>query len=165
MRIRFRWSVLALALAAPLRLAAQTGFSRDAVEELQSISVRADVAGDADGGRIARLLEDVLRQELTRADILFERSDPRADDCCVLRLDVRLASGAGRSRFGVAYTVRLELGYPDRLGNVPTWTTVWAGRMMANIVERSELTDGLRFAAKELAGDFVDLYREHFPRR
>ena len=154
-----------MALLAPLVARAQTSFSKDAVEEIQSISVRADVAGDADAGKIARLLEDVLRQELTRADILYERSDPRADDCCLLRLDVRLASGAGRARFGVAYTVRLELGYLDRLGNAPTWTTVWAGRLVSNIVERQELTDGLRFAARELVGDFVDLYREHFPRR
>ncbi len=29
----------------------------------------------------ARLLEDIVRQELTRADILYERGDPRADDC------------------------------------------------------------------------------------
>jgi len=155
----------ALAVGLPLAAQAQTGFSRDAVEELQSISVRADVAGDADAGRIARLLEDALRQELTRADILYERGDPRADDCCLLRLDVRLASGAGRARFGVAYSVRPELGYPDRLGHVPTWTTVWAGRMLSNIVERPELSDALRAAARELIGDFVDLYREHFPRR
>ena len=160
--------ILALAgatLLAPAAVGAQTSFSRDAVEELQSISVRADVAGDADGGRLARLLEDVIRQELTRADILYERADPRADDCCLLRLDVRLATGSGRGRFGVGYTVRLEMGFLDRLGSAPTWTTVWAGRMVANIVERQELADGLRFAARELVGDFVDLYREHFPRR
>ena len=158
-------ALAAMASMAPFALRAQTSFSRDAVEELQSISVRADVAGDADAGRLARLLEDVIRQELTRADILYERSDPRADDCCLLRLDVRLATGSGRGRFGVGYTVRLEMGYLDRLGSAPTWTTVWAGRILSNIVERQELSDGLRFAARELIGDFVDLYREHFPRR
>ena len=158
-------ALAAVASMAPFALRAQTSFSRDAVEELQSISVRADVAGDADAGRLARLLEDVIRQELTRADILYERSDPRADDCCLLRLDVRLATGSGRGRFGVGYTVRLEMGYLDRLGSAPTWTTVWAGRILSNIVERQELSDGLRFAARELIGDFVDLYREHFPRR
>ena len=158
-------ALAAVASMAPFALRAQTSFSRDAVEELQSISVRADVAGDADAGRLARLLEDVIRQELTRADILYERSNPRADDCCLLRLDVRLATGSGRGRFGVGYTVRLEMGYLDRLGSAPTWTTVWAGRILSNIVERQELSDGLRFAARELIGDFVDLYREHFPRR
>lgn len=165
MTIRRTLALAAVASMAPFALRAQTSFSRDAVEELQSISVRADVAGDADAGRLARLLEDVIRQELTRADILYERSDPRADDCCLLRLDVRLATGSGRGRFGVGYTVRLEMGYLDRLGSAPTWTTVWAGRILSNIVERQELSDGLRFAARELIGDFVDLYREHFPRR
>ncbi len=165
MRIQRTLLLAAAALLAPLAARAQTSFSKDAVEELQSISVRADVAGDADAGKFARLLEDVLRQELTRADILYERSDPRADDCCLLRLDVRLATGSGRARFGVGYTVRLEMGYLDRLGNAPTWTTVWAGRIVSNIVERQELADGLRFAAREVIGDFVDLYREHFPRR
>ena len=165
MTIRRILALAAVASMAPFALRAQTSFSRDAVEELQSISVRVDVAGDADAGRLARLLEDVIRQELTRADILYERSNPRADDCCLLRLDVRLATGSGRGRFGVGYTVRLEMGYLDRLGSAPTWTTVWAGRILSNIVERQELSDGLRFAARELIGDFVDLYREHFPRR
>lgn len=164
MKTRPAWLVL-ISLLGPAAAAAQTSFSPGAVEELQSITVRADVIGSADAGRLARGLEDVLRQELNRADILFERADPRGDDCCLLRLDVRLATGSGRSRFGVGYSVRLEMGYPDRLGPVPTWTVVWAGRTLANVVERPELDANLRFAAKELIGDFIDLYREHFPRR
>ena len=145
--------------------AGQVGFSGDAVEEIQSIAVRVDMVGGTEDGRLARLLEDVIRQELVRADILFERADPRGGDCCVLRLDVRRAEGAGRARFGSGFTARLELGFPERLGNAPTWTVVWAGRTLSNIVERTELTESLRFAARELAGDFIDLYREHFPRR
>lgn len=160
---------LLLALGAlatvPVVAAAQVSYSHEAIEELQSITVRADVTGPGDNGRLARLLEDIMRQELTRADILYERGDPRADDCCTLRLDVRLATGAGRARFGVGYTIRLELGFRDRLGNAPTWTTVWAGRLLSNIVERSELDQSVRSAALDLVGDFVDRYREYFPRR
>jgi hypothetical protein len=146
-------------------VAAQIPFSPDAVEEIQSLTVRVDVAGSADGGRLARLLEDVVRQTLSRADILFERPDPRGGDCCVLRLDVRLATGAGRARFGTGFVARLELGYDDRFGNLPAWTMIWGGRTLSNIVERAELNESLRFATRELAGDFVDLYRERFPRR
>ena len=152
-------------LSVPRLAAGQVTYSHEAIEELQSITVRADVMGPGDNGRLARLLEDIVRQELTRADILYERGDPRADDCCTLRLDVRLTTGAGRARFGVGYTVRLELGYRDRLGNAPTWTTVWAGRMLSNIVERSELDQSVRSAALELVADFADRYREYFPRR
>jgi hypothetical protein len=158
-------AVLIWGAIAPASLAGQVPTSGDAVEEIRSISFRADVTGGPDGGRLARLLEDVIRQELDRADILFERGDPRAGDCCVLRLDVRLANGAGRSRFGAGFVARLELGYDDRLGNLPTWTIIWTGRVLSNIVERSELTETLRFAARDLVGDFVDLYRVHFPRR
>jgi hypothetical protein len=156
---------LALALLMPATGLAQVPVSGDAVEEIQSLSTRADVIGGADGGRLARLLDDVLRQELNRADLLFERGDPRSGDCCVLRLDVRLATGSGRARFGTAFVARLELGYEDRLGNLPTWTVIWTGRVLSNIVERAEMTESLRFAARELIGDFIDLYREHFPRR
>ncbi|MEZ4457149.1 MAG: hypothetical protein R2882_11465 [Gemmatimonadales bacterium] len=154
----------ALAVLGP-EAQAQTAFSNDAVEELQSLTLRVDLIGGPDGGITPRLLEDVLRQELVRADIPYELADPRADDCCVLRLDVRLATGAGRSRFGIGYVARLELGYRDRLGNVPTWTVIWAGRVRSNVVERAELADNLRAAARELAGDFIDLYRQRFPRR
>ena len=164
MRLRTWFIGGALAFGAT-RAWAQTSFSPDAVEEIQSLSIRVDVVGGPDGGRFARLLEDVLRQELSRADILFERPDPRGGDCCVLRLDVRLASGAGRARFGAGFTARLELGYPDHFGALPAWTVVWGGRVISNIVERAELSESLRFAARELAGDFVDLYRERFPRR
>jgi hypothetical protein len=151
----------------PSGAAAQVPTASEALEEIRSISVRAELIGGSlpDAGRITRLLDDVLRQELDRADILFERGEPRAGDCCLLRLEVRLAQGSGRSRFGTGYTARLELGYLDRLGNIPTWTIIWTGRMVGNIVERSELADNLRFSARELAGDFIDLYRERFPRR
>lgn len=156
---------LILALAVPRAALAQVTFSRDAIEELQSITIRADVQGGIDNGQLGGLVSDIIRQELTRADILWERGDPRGDECCVLRADIRLATGAGRSRFGIGYTIRLELGYRDRLGNVPTWTVVWAGRTLSNIVERNELDPQVRAAARELVGDFVDLYRDFFPRR
>lgn len=150
----------------PVGAAAQVSSSAAALEEIQSLVLRADVqGGGSEDARLARLLEDVLRQELRRADILYETADPRGGDCCVLRLDVRLTTGSGRARFGVAYTARLELAYPDRLGALPTWTLLWQGRMLGNIVERAELTETLRFAARELAGDFVDRYRERFPIR
>ena len=156
---------LVACLAGPGLLQAQINYTRDAVEELQSLSVRADVAGAGDNGRSARLLEEVIRQELRRADVLYELSDPRADDCCVLRLDVRLATGAGRARFGVGFVMNLELGYRDQFGRVPAWTVIWQGPSRSNIVERAELDEALRFAARELAGQFVDIYRERFPRR
>ncbi len=164
MRILPSVGLLAVLLT-PVAAVAQVPTTGDAVEEIQSLSARADVIGGADGGRLAGLLEDVLRQELNRADLIFERGDPRAGDCCVLRLDVRLATGSGRSRFGTGFVARLELGYEDRLGNIPTWTVIWTGRALSNIVERTELTESLRFATRELVGDFIDLYREHFPRR
>lgn len=156
---------LLFCLTGPAALDAQVNFSRDAVEELQSLSVRVDIAGGADNGRSARLLEEVIRQELRRADVLYELSDPRADDCCVLRLDVRLATGSGRARFGVGFAMNLELGYREQFGRVPAWVTIWQGVSRSNIVERAELDEALRFAARDLAGQFVDLYRERFPRR
>lgn len=145
--------------------AAQVAWSTEAIEEIQSIAVRADVSGNGvDPTPLARMLEEVVRQELRRADILWERSEPRAGDCCILRLDVRVTTGSGRARFGIAYIVRMELGYGDRLGNLPTWTVVWAGRQLSNIVERVDLEESLRGVAHDLAGNFVDLYRERFPR-
>ncbi len=158
--------ILLVMLLAPAGAAGQVSSSSAALEEIQSLVLRADVQGGGpEDARLARLLEDVLRQELRRADILYETADPRGGDCCVLRLDVRLTTGSGRARFGVAYTARLELAYPDRLGPLPTWTLLWQGRMLGNIVERAELTETLRFATRELAGDFVDRYRERFPIR
>ncbi len=165
-RVRFL-PILVLAslcLAAPAR--AQVSYSADALEEIRSLTVRVDVSGGGvEDGRLTGLLTEVIRQELRRADILWEQAVPRAGDCCVLRLDVRMTSGTGRSRFGVAYTLRLELGLVDALGSLPTWTTIWAGRMLGNVVERPDLTESLRFATRELAGDFVDRYRERFPIR
>ncbi|MEO8449843.1 MAG: hypothetical protein ABI647_08645 [Gemmatimonadota bacterium] len=150
-------------MAAPAT--AQVTFSADAIEELQTLTVRVDVFGSGrDDGQLGGLLEEAIRQELRRADILFERGEPRADDCCVLRLDVRLVTGAGRARFGTGYITRLELGFMDRIGNVPTWTTLWAGRFLSNIVERPDLAENLRAAARDLVGQFIDLYRERFPR-
>ena len=150
----------------PGAAAGQATTSTAAFEEIQSLIIRTDVVGGGvEDARLARLLEDVIRQELRRADILYEVSDPRPGDCCVLRLDVRLTEGSGRARFGVAYTARLELAYADRVADFPTWTLLWTGRMLGNIVERRELTETLRFAAHELAADFVDRYRERFPVR
>jgi hypothetical protein len=159
--------VLALLGAAVTAAApAQTTSSVAALEEIQSLVIRADVlGGGVEAARLARLLEDVVRQELRRADILYEVSEPRQGDCCVLRLDVRLTTGSGRARFGTAFTARLELAFPDRVADFPTWTLLWTGRMLGNIVERQELTEALRFTARELAGDFVDRYRERFPVR
>jgi hypothetical protein len=155
---------VAIAIGVAMPLAAQVTFSNDAVEEIQSLSVRVDVLGSPDAGRLSRLLQDVINQELTRADLLFERGDPRGGDCCLLRLEVRLGTGTGRSRFGQSYSSRLELGFQDRLGNVPTWTVIWAGRTLSNIIEPPDLTETLRFVARELVVDFIDLYRVHFPR-
>lgn len=154
---------LSLAVANPA--AGQARFSLEAIEEIRSLTLRADVDGGPDNGQVARLLTDVLREVLVRADILAELPDPRADECCVLRADVRLATGAGRARFGVGYVVRLELGYVDRFGNIPAWTLLWTSLSRSNIVERAELTESLRAAVRELAGDFADRYRERFPRR
>jgi hypothetical protein len=61
--------------------------------------------------------------------------------------------------------VRLELGYLDRFGNLPVWAVLWTGRSRSNIVERAELTESVRAVTQELAGEFVDRYRERFPRR
>jgi hypothetical protein len=155
-------AAILLGLAAPV--AAQVTFSNDAVEEIQSLSVRVDVVGSPDAGRLSRLLQDIITQELTRADLLFERPDPRGGDCCLLRLEIRLGTGTGRARFGQSYSSRLELGFQDRLGNVPTWTVIWAGRTLSNIIEQPDVTETLRFVTRELVVDFIDLYRVHFPR-
>ncbi|MGE0555186.1 MAG: hypothetical protein AB7R55_17285 [Gemmatimonadales bacterium] len=156
----------ALLLAAAPAVVGQVRGSSDAIEEVRSLSVRVDILGGGpEDGRLSGILEAEIRQELQRADILAELGEPRSGDCCVLRLDVRLARGAGRARFGVAYTARLELAYPDRFGTLPSWTLLWTGRMLGNIVERQDLVETLRFAAHDLAADFVDRYRERFPIR
>ena len=59
----------------------------------------------------------------------------------------------------------MKLGYRDRVGNAPSWTTVWAGRMLSNIVERPELDQSVRAAPLALVSDFIDRYWEYFPRR
>lgn len=140
--------------------------SAEALDEIRTLTVRADVQGaGSEDARLARLLEDVIRQDLRRANILRELGEPRPRDCCVLRLDVRLATGSGPFRFSAAYTVRLEMGLPEQVGRLQTWTVLWQGRMLGNIVEQSNLTETLRFTASELTGHFIDLFRERFPIR
>lgn len=164
-----RAAALAAAIlsAAPRATAAQAGPSDDVLDEIRSLAVRVDVTGTG-GAPAGAPLEALLRGELQRAGILRDLPAPRDGDCCVLRLDVRVVEGSARvADWGgiAAYSARLELGQPDRLGRLDTWVVLWTGRTMGDVVDPRDLPDQLRFATRELAVDFVDRYLERFPIR
>jgi hypothetical protein len=72
----------------------------------------------------------------------------------------------GPERRGLqAFAAHLELGMPDRLGRLDTWVVPWHGRVMDDMVESLDLDTRLRFAARELADDFVDGYLAVLPIR
>lgn len=151
-------------------VSAQTGPSDDVLDEIRSLAVRVDVTDGGTGGAagVAGPLEALLTGELQRAGILRDLPQPREGDCCVLRLDVRVVEGSARvPDWGgiAAYSVRLELGQPDRLGRLDTWVVLWTGRAMGDVVDPRDLPEQLRFATRDLAVDFVDRYLERFPIR
>lgn len=155
----------ALLVGAPSGARAQAGPSDDVLDEIRSLAVRVDVAG---GASVAGPLESLLAQELQRAGIFRDLPEPREADCCVLRLDVRIVEGSSRvPDWGgiAAYSARLELGHPDRLGRLDTWVVLWTGRTLGDVVDPRDLSDQLRFATRELAVDFIDRYLERFPIR
>jgi hypothetical protein len=166
---RFLCSLLVggvFAAIGPGAVAAQVGTPDEALEEIRSLAVQVDVSGSGARAVAPRALEVVIRQELERVGILERLGEPRGRDCCVLRLDVRVISGAARSRAGggaTAFSARLELGQHDQLGRVQTWVVYWAGRTLDDFVAPGDLADQLRFTARELAVEFVDQYLVLYP--
>jgi hypothetical protein len=70
---------LALIVATVVPAAAQVRCSSEAIEEIRSLAIRADVdGGGPDNGLLARLLEDVVRQTLELADISPSTLSPAA---------------------------------------------------------------------------------------
>ncbi len=166
----FALTLGALALFAPMPLAAQVGSPDEALEEIRSLAIRVDLSGSGADASLAAPLQAVIRQELERVDILRRLREPRPRDCCELRLDLRLVSGtsgvAARTRGGlVAYSARLELGLRDQVGRIDSWILLWTGRTMDDLVDPRDLQEQLRFATRELTVEFADRYLELFPIR
>ena len=140
----------------------------EAIREIRSLTIGVDLSGGGASSSLRAPLEAVVRESLTRAGILADLPDPRARECCELRLDVRIVNGQARGpdRRGLqAFAIQLELGLPDRLGRLDTWVVLWRGRVMDDLVESPDLEAQLRFAARELADEFVDGYLAVFPIR
>ena len=138
------------------------------VREIRSLAHGVELSGSGGAARLETPLEAVLRESLTRAGILADLPDPRAGECCELRLDVRVVEGTSRGidRRGLqAFAARLELGTSDRLGRLDTWVVLWRGRVMDDLVESQDLDTQLGFVARELADEFVDAYLAIFPIR
>jgi len=160
-----RLSLPALVLAA-VPLQAQVSSRSEALEEIRSLEVRVELAGgDAVAQAMARDLETLLLQELERVGIIQELPEPRGGDCCVLRLDVRLGPSRGGGVYGTGYSLRLDLGYSERVGRLDAWILLWQSRVLAGVADPRELTEVLRAWTRELAVDFTDRYRERFPYR
>lgn len=158
---------LVMAGLGPADLRAQAGPSDDVLDEIRSLAVRVDVVGGGAAG-LRGPLESLLTGELQRAGILRDLPTPREGDCCVLRLDLRVVEGSSRvPDWGgiAAYSGRLELGQPDRLGRLDTWVVLWTGRTLGDVVDPRDLQDQLRFATRELAIEFIDRYLQRFPIR
>lgn len=157
---------LGILLVVPCSLMAQGAPSDAVLDEIRSLAVRAEVTGG--NANLAAPLQALVTGELERAGILRDLSAPRAGDCCELLLDVRVVQGsAGVPDWGgvAAYSARLELGQSERLGRIDTRMVLWTGRALGDVVAPADLADQLRFAARELAVEFVDHYLERFPIR
>lgn len=158
-------------MAAPPPARQAATLPTDAVlDEIRSLRVRVAVAGGgaAPGGVVGPALERVITAELERAGVLRDLPLHREGECCELLLDVRLAHGAvGVPDWGgvAAYSARLELSQRERLGRLEGRLVLWSGRSASDVVAPSDLTDQLRFAARELAAEFVDRYRQRYPMR
>lgn len=156
--------LVAAVMLGPPRLEAQAVWSTESFDEIDALSVRADISGGLrDADQVARLLEAAIAAELRRAEIRFPVVEGRQEVCCLLRLDVRMVSTAARFRGAVGYTVRLELGQVDRTFPYPVWVTIWASRTLDGFFDPPDLVDALRHSAQDLAEEFVDRFRERFP--
>ncbi|MEK9506318.1 hypothetical protein [Gaopeijia maritima] len=156
----------ALVLFAPPALRAQGAPSDAVLDEIRSLGVRVQVAGGT--ANLEGALRTLLIGELERPGILRDLPAHRAGDCCELLLDVRVVEGsAGVPDWGgiAAWSARLELGQSERLGRLDTRMVLWTGRTLGDVVAPTDLADQLRFAARELAVEFVDRYLERFPIR
>lgn len=156
----------ALVLIAPLALRAQRPPSDAVLDEIRSLGVRVQVTGGT--ANLEGALRTLLTGELERAGILRELPAHRPGECCELLLDVRVVEGsAGVPDWGgiAAWSARLELGQSERLGRLDTRMVLWTGRTLGDVVAPADLADQLRFAARELAVDFVDRYLQRFPIR
>lgn len=153
-------------LGAPDRAAAQV--PEAVVREIRSLDVAVELSGSGATAGLRAPLESVLLESLRRAGILDDLPDPRAGECCELRLDVRIVEGASRGldRRGLqAFAARLELGMSDRLGRLDTWVVLWRGRVMDDLIDAQDLETQLQFVVRELADEFVDSYLAVFPIR
>lgn len=164
---KHRWpGVLALALSlAGSPAAAQVTPRAEALDEIRSLDVAVSVSGAGAPAGLSRELREILLQELERTAILDEIPPPRPGDCCVLRLDVRLATSRAATVYGTGYTLRLDLGFPERVGRVEAWVLLWHGSTQAGVVDPAELAETLRARAREQAVEFTQRYRERFPPR
>lgn len=161
-----------LAIAASLALGVSGAVSaqvpEDAIREIRSLTLGVALYGGGADTRLRAPLEAVLQESLARAGVLDDLPDPRAGECCELRLEVRVVEGNSRAidRRGLAaFSAHLELGMADRIGRLDSWVILWKGRVMDDLVEAADLETQLRFAVRELADDFVDGYLAVFPIR
>lgn len=153
-----------LLVGLPTPSSAQGSSRAEALDEIRSLQVEVATAGSAPAG-LARAVEAVVLEELERARVPEDLSPPRPRDCCILRLDLRIASSRAGNVYGTGYSMRLDLGYPERVGRVDAWVLLWHGRTLDGVVDPAELSGVLRDRARELAVEFVDRYRERVPLR
>jgi hypothetical protein len=153
------------ALAHPAGAGAQVTSRAEVLDEIRSLEVRAEVTGGAAGAALARELEALVVRELERTGILRELPPARAGECCLLRIDARLASSRGALRLGSGYTVRLDLGTFERVGRHDAWILLWQSRTLDGVVDSRDLPEILRAQVRELAVEFTDRYLERFPPR
>ncbi len=152
----------ALAVAPVARAGGQVTWAPESFDEIESLVVRADVAGPArDASRLAAVLEEAITGQLRRAEIRFLHP-PSREGCCILRLDVRLVPAPPRLRGALAYTLRLELARQESYG-YPAWVILWASKPVGGFLESADLQDLIRAAARDAADEFVDLFRARFP--
>ena len=150
----------------PAPATAQVVPRAEALDEIRSLQVEVSVTGAAGApAGLARSLERVVLEEMERARIPEELAPPRPRDCCLLRLDLRIASSRAGNVYGTGYTMRLDLGYPERVGGVEAWLLLWHGRTVDGVLDPADLPVVLGDRARELAVEFVDRYRERVPLR
>ena len=144
--------------------AAQVRFSSESFHEIEALQVRADISGGLpDDARVARILEEAIAAELRRAEIRLPAPEGRREFCCFLRLDVKIVTTPPRFRGATGYTLRLELARPDGSFGYPVWVVLWASRELTGFFEGTDLVEALRHAARDVADEFVDRFRERFP--
>lgn len=150
----------------PEAAAGQVSSRGEILDEIRSLDVQVDVTGgEGLPPGLAQELERVVVRELERTGILRELATPRPGDCCLLRVDARLAASRGVLRLGSGYTVRLDLGVHERVGRHEGWLLLWQSPVLSGVVDPRELPEILRTQVLELAIGFTDQYRVRFPPR